>query len=656
MSEAKEFALNRCPLLWAGTDDDSCESICHPGHVQILPRTSSTKTAAARVHSPVYRLAHMSYSLITPTPGGASAKSDLLTLTSEAIERFALRDLDILLHSIRHQQGRAGLNIAVLGRFKSGKSSFLNHIIGRPLLPVGVLPVTSVVTSISFGARESAHIALLDGETRQINIDQAGEYIAESENPHNIKCIQEVRISLPSLQRFRGLTFVDTPGLESIFAHNTETSMAWTPNVDLALVAVSVDSPLTPQDVNLIERLHQFTPKVAVLLTKVDRLDNTGQEEVLQFITKQLREKFQMDIPVFLHSIHTGYESLGRRFEAQYILPALESFQENQAAIMDRKLGTLLGAIHDYLRLALKAMDMEDADRDAIRAEVLESGQSIANRKLGIRLMARHASGKTRPTIEYHFEKNIRPQLQRELTQKLDGIFPQWRKGFGQTLQEFEQWLRSELRERLNEVLIGGAGIARLPLEEFARQCENNLQLFRDQISETVMRVFGTPLRTTESVIELEAPQSPDISVGRIFDRNWELISALIPMWIFRPIIKQHFRDKIEHEVYKNLSRLTSQWDEAINSAISRTEHGVNERLDDLVSTVRGLLASSDSKRRETILSYLNQLSDKKEPLPVRNGKTTGNVTNETSYSPLAELSQGSGKTQQEPSPVMRIE
>jgi hypothetical protein len=44
--------------------------------------------------------------------------------------------------------------IAVLGQFKRGKSSLLNAIIGRNLLPTGILPLTTVITVIRFGARE----------------------------------------------------------------------------------------------------------------------------------------------------------------------------------------------------------------------------------------------------------------------------------------------------------------------------------------------------------------------------------------------------------------------------------------------------------------------------------------------------------------------
>jgi ABC-type uncharacterized transport system ATPase component len=44
--------------------------------------------------------------------------------------------------------------IAVLGQFKRGKSSLLNAIIGRDLLPTGILPLTSVITVVRYGASE----------------------------------------------------------------------------------------------------------------------------------------------------------------------------------------------------------------------------------------------------------------------------------------------------------------------------------------------------------------------------------------------------------------------------------------------------------------------------------------------------------------------
>jgi len=45
-------------------------------------------------------------------------------------------------------------NLVVLGLFKRGKSSLMNAIIGRELLPTGLLPLTSVVTMLRFGPTE----------------------------------------------------------------------------------------------------------------------------------------------------------------------------------------------------------------------------------------------------------------------------------------------------------------------------------------------------------------------------------------------------------------------------------------------------------------------------------------------------------------------
>jgi len=68
---------------------------------------------------------------------------------------------------------------------------------------------------------------------------------------------------------------VDTPGLESVFDHNTDASLEWLPNVGLALVAVGVDPPLSRHDIELIRNLSRYTPNISLLLTKVDVLDES---------------------------------------------------------------------------------------------------------------------------------------------------------------------------------------------------------------------------------------------------------------------------------------------------------------------------------------------------------------------------------------------
>ncbi len=91
---------------------------------------------------------------------------------------------------------------------------------------------------------------------------------------------------LPELERFRGLRLIDTPGLESALAHNSKASLDWLPNVGLALVAVSVDAPLSTQDISSLKTAYEYTPAVTVLVTKVDLLPEKDRREALDFIAR----------------------------------------------------------------------------------------------------------------------------------------------------------------------------------------------------------------------------------------------------------------------------------------------------------------------------------------------------------------------------------
>ena len=76
-------------------------------------------------------------------------------------------------------------NIAVLGNFKRGKSTFINALLGSPILPTGIVPLTSVVTDLMYGRTTSAIVHFNSGGQMNIGIDDIGQYITEHGNPGN---------------------------------------------------------------------------------------------------------------------------------------------------------------------------------------------------------------------------------------------------------------------------------------------------------------------------------------------------------------------------------------------------------------------------------------------------------------------------------------
>ncbi len=136
------------------------------------------------------------------------------------------------------------IDVAILGQFKSGKSSFLNSLIGKPILPVGVIPVTTTITRLQYGKRERAIIRHFDGREIEADIADIEEFTSEAKNPANQKNVEVVDVELPSLEKYAGVRLVDTPGLGSIFKYHMETSENWLPEVGTALLAISSDRPL----------------------------------------------------------------------------------------------------------------------------------------------------------------------------------------------------------------------------------------------------------------------------------------------------------------------------------------------------------------------------------------------------------------------------
>src|SRR5208282_1104239 len=237
--------------------------------------------------------------------------ADILDRIAALAGELKLANLQPQIAACRNQLGDSDrIDVAVFGRFKAGKSSFLNHLTGRDALPIGVVPLTAVITRLRFGPLERATVKFLDGAAKEIPIEEIHCFAGEKENPDNQKQVASVEVDLPALQPFAPLQFVDTPGLGSAFTHNTEAALNWLPNVGAALVAVSCDAPLSERDLALLDELRRHTPKIVLLLTKADLLAEPQRIEVLNFVRQQLHQKWDGDLPVFFYSIRPALSDL----------------------------------------------------------------------------------------------------------------------------------------------------------------------------------------------------------------------------------------------------------------------------------------------------------------------------------------------------------
>ncbi|MGE5235135.1 MAG: dynamin family protein [Acidobacteriota bacterium] len=227
------------------------------------------------------------------------------------------------------REARAGLaagrfNVAVMGQFKRGKSTLINALLGRPLLPADVAPLTTAITLVEHGPAEAASVRYDDGREEPIALDDVPRFVSEEENPGNTKGVRVVRIELPLDLLASGMRLVDTPGVGSVFASNAEVTRAFLPRIDVAVVVVGSDPPISGEELALVRTVAPEVGHLFIVLNKSDRVREATRAKAEAFTRQVLREALTNEPQTFIHaSARTalldgsdpGITTLGERLE-----------------------------------------------------------------------------------------------------------------------------------------------------------------------------------------------------------------------------------------------------------------------------------------------------------------------------------------------------
>ncbi len=202
-------------------------------------------------------------------------------------------------------------NLAVVGQFNRGKTSLMNAIIGTDRLPVGIIPLTSVITTVSYDTSERVILEFYERRLAQeIPIDSLRRYVTQDGNPANVRGIRTADIKLRAEILRRGFFFVDTPGLGSAIVENTRTTEAFLPEADAFLVVTSYESPMSEEEIKICRHVAASGKLIFVVINKQDVVTQTDRDVALSFVRNQLQEVFgESTPPVFSVSARDGLEA-----------------------------------------------------------------------------------------------------------------------------------------------------------------------------------------------------------------------------------------------------------------------------------------------------------------------------------------------------------
>ena len=179
--------------------------------------------------------------------------------------------------------------LSIMGQFKRGKSSLINTMLGKELLPVGIIPITSVVTRITKAKKEDiAYVHYEDTTSKTVPITELSGFISEQENPDNLLGVESVEIKTSGKLLDKGIVVVDTPGVGSIHKHNSKSAYDFIKESDGVIFALSVDSPINEIEITFLKSVREFAGRFYFVVNKIDVITKQDLESYINYCRKLL--------------------------------------------------------------------------------------------------------------------------------------------------------------------------------------------------------------------------------------------------------------------------------------------------------------------------------------------------------------------------------
>jgi len=241
--------------------------------------------------------------------------------------------------------------LVVAGEFNSGKSSFINALLGERVLPEGVTPTTDRINVLRHGPEVTEQ--LLEA------------YLLERTYPSDL---------------LREINVVDTPGTNAIIRRHEELTRDFLPRADLVLFVTSADRPFTESERAFLEQIRQWGKKIVFVVNKFDILTRPeDRQQVLDFVREHAQALLGEPPRIFPVSARDAIAARAGGSDDGWAASGFGAMDEYLVRTLDQQERIrlkLLNPLNVGLRLAAKYKDVA-FQRLKLLAEDVETIQSI---------------------------------------------------------------------------------------------------------------------------------------------------------------------------------------------------------------------------------------------------------------------------------------
>lgn len=189
--------------------------------------------------------------------------------------------------------------IVVFGEQKNGKSSFVNALLGRTLLPVGVEVTTSQAFRITNSEEESFYLVFADGGREKITAEELVAYGRETDGQRERSPLARgrdllyIEVNTPAAFLPKGVHLFDTPGLGALYPAHAKVTNRCLAMANAAIFIKDVSSPVKETELGFINSAFSMTKNVMFVLNKADVAGTDAVNALLSRNEELLNREFR---------------------------------------------------------------------------------------------------------------------------------------------------------------------------------------------------------------------------------------------------------------------------------------------------------------------------------------------------------------------------
>lgn len=220
------------------------------------------------------------------------------------------------------------LLVTVMGEFNSGKSTFVNALIGEEVAPMGITPTTATINLLKYGRQRGARVLWRDDREQPLQWAEVQDFLGGLDKDR-ARQIRLVELLYPAEELLR-FNVVDTPGLNSMIEEHEQTAREYMSRADAVIWLFSALQAGKQTEEQALSLLGQHRLKTVGVLNKIDRLSTREREQVEKYLEQAFDQLVEGVIPVSARMALEAKVSDQPEALAASRFPELRSFLDQQ--------------------------------------------------------------------------------------------------------------------------------------------------------------------------------------------------------------------------------------------------------------------------------------------------------------------------------------